>query len=142
KKQEFSKKALKELDVLIGAIHDIVDMTVDVFIYKDIQRARMVEPLEEVIDGLNVALRQNHIRRLRNGKCTIELGILLEDIITDLERVSDHCSNVAVCIIQVNDDTFETHEYIDDNIKQTQWFADEVLKWKELYSIPVKKEGK
>ena len=142
KKQEFSKKALKELDVLIGAIHDIVDMTVDVFIYKDIQRARMVEPLEEVIDGLNVALRQNHIRRLRNGRCTIELGILLEDIITDLERVSDHCSNVAVCIIQVNDDTFETHEYIDDNIKQTQWFADEVLKWKELYNIPVKKEGK
>ena len=96
----------------------------------------------EVIDGLNVALRQNHIRRLRNGKCTIELGILLEDIITDLERVSDHCSNVAVCMIQVNDDIFDTHEYLDDNVKQTKWFADEVAKWKELYRIPVKKEEK
>lgn len=142
KKQEFSKKAMKELDVLISAIHDIVELTVDVFSQKDIQKARMVEPLEEVIDGLNVALRQNHIRRLRNGKCTIELGILLEDIITDLERVSDHCSNVAVCMIQVNDDIFDTHEYLDDNMKQTKWFADEVAKWKELYRIPVKKEEK
>lgn len=141
RKQEFSKKAMKELDILVSAVHDIVDMTVTIFTEKDIIAARKVEPLEEVIDGLNVALRQNHIRRLRNGKCTIELGICLEDIITDLERVSDHCSNIAVCMIQVSEDVFDTHEYIDENVKQTKWFAEEVLKWKEIYSITVKKEG-
>lgn len=141
KGQEFSKKAMKELDILVSAVHDIVDMTVNVFVNRDIKGARGVEPLEEVIDGLNVSLRQNHIRRLRNGKCTIELGICLEDIITDLERVSDHCSNVAVCMIQVNENVFDTHEYIDDNVRRMKWFEDEVLKWKEIYSIPVKKEG-
>lgn len=140
KKQEFSKKAMKELEVLIRAVGTIVEMTVEVFVTKDTEGARKVEPLEEVIDGLNVALRQNHIRRLRNGKCTIELGILLEDLITDFERVSDHCSNIAVCMIQVREDGFETHEYIDANMKQTQWFAEEVSKWKETYHIPVKKE--
>lgn len=140
KKQEFSKKAMKELEVLISAVATIVEMTVEVFVTKDTEGARKVEPLEEVIDGLNVALRQNHIRRLRNGKCTIELGILLEDLITDFERVSDHCSNIAVCMIQVREDGFETHEYIDANMKQTQWFAEEVSKWKETYHIPVKKE--
>lgn len=140
RKQEFSKKAMKELDILVNAVHDIVNRTVLVFMDKDVAGARLIEPLEEVIDGLNVALRQNHIRRLRSGKCTIELGICLEDIITDLERVSDHCSNIAVCMIQVSENVFDTHEYIDDNIKQTKWFADEVLRWKEIYSIPVKKE--
>lgn len=138
KKQEFSDKAMSELDVLLKAVQQIVDMTVDVFVKKDIERAREIEPLEEVIDGLNVSLRQNHIRRLRKGKCTIELGILLEDIITDLERVSDHCSNIAVCVIQVSENGFDTHKYIDVGLKQTRWFADEVSKWQEIYNIPVK----
>ncbi len=142
RKQQFSKKAKKELGILVSAVKNIVAMTVRVFEDKDLEGARMIEPLEEVIDGLNVALRQNHIRRLRNGKCTIELGILLEDIITDLERVSDHCSNIAVCLIQVSADGFDTHEYVDTNVKQTKWFADEVLKWQEIYTIPVKKDGK
>lgn len=141
KNQTFSVQAMEELGVLIGAVHDIVAMTVEIFIQKDVAGARQVEPLEEVIDGLNVALRQNHIRRLRNGECTIELGILLEDVITDLERVSDHCSNIAVCMIQVSEDVFDTHEYIDMNVKQTKWFADEVTKWQKIYNIPVKKEG-
>ena len=95
----------------------------------------------EVIDGLNVNLRQNHIKRLREGRCTIELGICFEDLITDLERVSDHCSNIAVCLIQVNEDVFDTHEYLDENVKQTQWFADEVRRLREIYYIPVMKEG-
>ena len=66
---------------------------------------------------------------------------MLEDIITDLERVSDHCSNIAICMIQVSEDVFGTHEYIETNVKHTQWFADEVKKWQKTYSIPVKKEG-
>lgn len=141
RKQEFSEEAMKELRVLIRAVHEIVDMTVEDFIRKDIAGAICVEPLEEVIDGLNVSLRQNHIRRLRSGACTIELGISLEDIITDLERVSDHCSNIAVCMIQVNEDVFDTHEYIDVNMKQSAWFTEEVKRWQKVYYIPVRKEG-
>lgn len=141
RKQEFSDKALAELMVLSKAVLDIVNMTVTVFGERDIMKARFVEPLEEVIDGLNVNLRQNHIKRLREGRCTIELGICFEDLITDLERVSDHCSNIAVCLIQVNEDVFDTHEYLDENVKQTQWFADEVRRLREIYYIPVMKEG-
>ena len=141
RKQEFSDKALAELMVLSEAVLDIVNMTVTVFGERDIMKARFVEPLEEVIDGLNVNLRQNHIKRLREGRCTIELGICFEDLITDLERVSDHCSNIAVCLIQVNEDVFDTHEYLDENVKQTQWFADEVRRLREIYYIPVMKEG-
>ena len=140
RKQEFSENARKELAILIRAVHDIVEMTVDVFVRRDVAGAREVEPLEEVIDGLNVSLRQNHIRRLRNGKCTIELGISLEDLITDLERVSDHCSNIAVCLIQVSEDVYDTHEYIDDNVKQTPWFAGKVAGLKKIYQIPEAKE--
>lgn len=140
--QAFSKKAFRELSVLVRAVHDIVDMATNVFIAKDIEGAKRVEPLEEVIDGLNVNLRQNHIKRLRNGKCTIELGIILEDIITNLERVSDHCSNIAVCLIQVSSDGFDTHEYIDVNLRQAEWFIKEVETMRERYKLPVKKEGK
>lgn len=137
-KQEFSQKAKKELLVLINAVHDIVELSCDSFIGNDLIGAKNVEPLEEVIDRLNVKLRQRHIDRLRAGKCTIELGIALEDIITNLERVSDHCSNIAVCMIQVNSGGFDTHEYVDVDIKQTKWFHDEVKKYSEMYSLKEK----
>lgn len=141
KKQSFSDEALEEMKVLVAAVHEIVNMTVNLFVEKDISSAKRVEPLEEVIDGLNVTLRQNHISRLREGKCTIELGISQEDIITDLERVSDHCSNIAVCLIQVSEDLFGTHKYKDTNIKHTKWFDEEVTGWQAKYRIPVRKEG-
>ncbi len=138
--QEFSNKAKKELLVLVSGVHDIVSRAVDAFIEDDLDKARGVEPLEEVIDGLNVKLRQRHIDRLRAGKCTIELGIALEDIITNLERVSDHCSNIAVCMIQVSSGNFDTHEYLDLNVKQTKWFYDEVKKYSEIYSLGEKND--
>ena len=69
----------------------------------DLNLARQVEPLEEVIDGLSLDVKQRHVRRLRKGKCTIELGFILSDVITNFERVSDHCSNIAVCLVQVNE---------------------------------------
>ena len=118
-----------------------MELTVSAFITKDVEKAKHVEPLEEVIDGLNVILRQHHINRLRKGKCTIELGIILEDLITDLERVADHCSNIAVCLIEVSEDEFETHDYVDERIRQTSWFADEVSKLRRQYALPLKKEG-
>ena len=133
--QDFSKEAKDELTVLIKAVHDIVEISCDAFISNNLSDARHVEPLEEVIDGLNVKLRQRHIKRLRAGKCTIELGISLEDIITNLERVSDHCSNIAVCMIQVSGGGFDTHEYVDDQVKQSRWFYDEVKKNSAKYSL-------
>lgn len=142
KNQTFSDEAIKEMSILSAAIERIVGMTADIFINRDIENARLVEPLEEVIDGLNVSLRQNHIGRLREGRCTIELGISEEDIITDLERVSDHCSNIAVCMIQVNDDEYGTHQYIDVNVKHSEWFSDEVKRLQEIYKIPIVKDGK
>lgn len=141
-KQEFSNKAKKELLVLVRAVRDIVGQTINCFVNEDLLSAPNIEPLEEVIDALNVKLRQRHIDRLRAGKCTIELGIALEDIITNLERVSDHCSNIAVCMIEVSNGSFETHEYVDINVKQTQWFYDEVKRYSEIYSLKEKSEDK
>lgn len=139
-KQEFSNKAKKELLVLKEAVCDIVNLTINAFMKEDLNIAKSVEPLEEVIDGLNVRLRQRHIDRLKAGKCTIELGIALEDIITNLERVSDHCSNIAVCMIQVSSGNYETHEYVDTSVKQTQWFYDEVKRYSKLYSLKEKND--
>ena len=78
----------------------------------DMELASNVEPLEEVIDDLNVKVRNQHVKRLRKGKCTIERGLALSDILTDYERVADHCSNIAVCLIQAEEDGYETHEYL------------------------------
>ena len=134
-KQKFSPKAKKELLVLVKAVHDIVQLSCDSFISNNLNGAKHVEPLEEVIDGLNVKLRQRHIDRLRAGKCTIELGIALEDIITNLERVSDHCSNIGVCMVQISRGGFDTHEYLDADVKKSQWFYDEVKKYSEMYTL-------
>ena len=86
-------------------------MTVDSFCTDDDKNAIHVEPLEEVIDTLSKKIKENHIRRLKKGKCTIEMGFILEDILTGLERVSDHCSNVAVEMITIYDNEYNTHEY-------------------------------
>ena len=112
KKISFSEAATEELAVYIRAIKDILNMTVEAFEYDDIKIAKKVEPLEEVIDNLNLSIKNRHIQRLRAGECTIELGFVLNDILTNFERVSDHCSNVAVSIIQTGDYDVEAHEYI------------------------------
>ena len=111
KEEHFSDKAKGELEVYEGAIRDIVSMTFSVFEKQDVAMATKVEPLEEVIDTLNDEVKKKHVKRLRKGKCTIELGFVLSDITTNFERIADHCSNIAVCIIQTNEDGFDTHEY-------------------------------
>ena len=112
KKITFSTAARDELAVYTRAIKDILNMTVEAFEYDDIGVAKKVEPLEEVIDDLNFMIKNRHIQRLRAGECTIELGFVLHDILTNYERVADHCSNVAVSIIQTGDYDVEAHEYI------------------------------
>ncbi len=112
KKISFSRAATEELAVYTRAIKDILNMTVEAFEYDDISMAKKVEPLEEVIDDINLMIKNRHVQRLRAGECTIELGFVLNDILTNYERVSDHCSNVAVTIIQTEDYDVEAHQYI------------------------------
>lgn len=107
----FTPNAKRELEILCRAVKDICNMTVDSFCSGDDVAATHIEPLEEVIDTLAKKIKENHIRRLQKGKCSIEMGFILEDILTDLERVSDHCSNVAVEMITITDNDYNTHEY-------------------------------
>ncbi len=111
KNLSFTKKAKKEIETLSRAINDICNLTIESFRDDNLEMALHVEPLEEVIDTLAKKIKENHIKRLKKGKCTIEMGFILEDILTDLERVSDHCSNIAVEMITIYDNDFSTHEY-------------------------------
>ncbi len=112
KNLRFSDEAGAELATFRRAINDILGVTTQCFIEEDLQLAEQVEPMEEVIDGLNLDIRQRHVKRLREGKCTIELGFVLADLCTNLERVSDHCSNVAVCLLQEDSDKQDAHAYV------------------------------
>ena len=137
KKVSFSSKALQELEVLRRAVRDILRMTMGSFQEGNLELARQVEPLEEVIDALNLEIRQRHFKRLRKGKCTIELGFILSDIITDLERVSDHCSNIAVCLLEISEDEFDTHAYLENVRREDNMdFRGKVMAFGERYPLP------
>ena len=132
-----SEESRRELAIYGRAVSDILDLTVSVFAADDTQRARGVEPLEEVIDKLSIEMRQRHIERLRRGACSLEAGLILEDILTGYERVSDHCSNVAVCLIEVHADEYETHEYLNLTTKgDDPWFREEYNRLKNVYLLP------
>ena len=111
KKLSFSATAKQELSVMITAVHEVMDNALMAFVHNDIQVAVRVEPLEEVIDDLQAALRSNHVERLRVGECTIELGFILSDLLTNLERVADHCSNIAGCVIEIANNSLGMHSY-------------------------------
>lgn len=132
-----SPDSRKELAVYGQAVADILDLTVSVFAADDTERAKGVEPLEEVIDDLSNEMRSRHIERLRRGTCSLEAGLILEDILTGYERVSDHCSNVAVCMIEIHADEYETHEYLNLTTKgSSPWFQKEYAKRKQEYLLP------
>lgn len=135
KEQHFSKKAKEELAVFTQAVKDIVDVSFEVFEKEDITKASLVEPLEEVIDYLQAEVKQRHVKRLQKGKCTIEMGFVLSDVITSYERVSDHCSNIAVCLMQVTEDGYDTHEYLKD-FKHNELFIKQYDEYKEKYALP------
>ena len=127
---KFSEKALEELRVMEHAVEDIVDIAYKVYENQDVQLAREIEPLEEVIDELSKELKYRHIQRLRAGECTIEMGFILSDVTTSLERVADHCSNIGVCVTQVHEDSFDTHQHL----KQIKHSPDETF-YRELELI-------
>ena len=132
-----SQDSRNELAVYSRAVGDILDLTVSVFAADDTERAKGVEPLEEVIDSLSIEMRQRHIERLRRGACSLEAGLILEDILTGYERVSDHCSNVAVCLIEVHADEYETHEDLNLTTKGSNpWFQQEYTRRKQQYLLP------
>ena len=140
KELRFSDKAIEELTVFRNAVDDIMSTTVEVFTEHDLEKAKKVEPLEEAIDYINGEIKKRHIKRLRKGKCTIELGFILSDITTSFERISDHCSNIAVCILQIHGNVFDTHEYLDVvKAKDNVAFAQEVKQYQLLYALPGKK---
>ena len=112
KKIVFSGEARAELDVAKKALEEILDNTCKAFTGEDIKLAEKIEPLEQVIDGLKLKMRSNHIERLQNNNCTIETGFVFSDLITNMERAADHCSNIGVCLISVSHDSFDTHSYL------------------------------
>lgn len=137
KKESFSEKAKEELRVYGSAVQDIVTMAYRVFDTEDVSEATKVEPLEEVIDALNDEIKKKHVKRLRKGKCTIASGFSLSDLIADYERIADHCSNIAVCLIQVKEDGFETHEYL-GQMKQGEnaEYKKRYKHYREVYKLP------
>lgn len=137
KELDFSRKAREELGIYTGAIKDIINTSVLVFQEEDLKLAAMIEPMEEVIDYLSVEVRKRHMKRLRKGKCTIEMGFILSDIVTNYERVSDHCSNIALSLLQLNEENFEAHEYQEAiSSKDNVAFTTEVKHLKERYQLP------
>ena len=113
KNARFSDKAVQELHIMEKAVSDIVEKAYSVFANQDMRAAEEIEPLEEVIDELSRELKRRHVNRLRAGECTIEMGFVLSDITTSLERIADHCSNIGVCVTQVHEDLYDTHSHLD-----------------------------
>ncbi len=109
---EFSPQAQKDIKVISAAVRDIVNLTIDALENEDLSLAKKVEPLEQVIDRLKRKIKAGHIERLKEGNCTVELGFVLSDLLTNYERVADHCSNIAVCLLEIANGSFDTHEYL------------------------------
>ena len=135
KEIEFSAAAKAELDVLVEATKEILELTERAFVENDITLACSVEPLEEVIDGLKTILRNNHIARLKEGVCTVETGFIWSDLLTNFERVSDHCSNIAVGIIDVSEHTMNAHEVLRAMRSGSESYAERYRAYSKKYSV-------
>ncbi len=112
--EKFSEDAMKEVDNMINAINEIVEFATDCLVDNDLASGAQVEPLEEVIDYMSDAMMDSHVERLVKGKCSVSQGFLLSDFVNNCERVSDHCSNIAVAVIEASNDEFYTHQYLHD----------------------------
>lgn len=135
KKITLSGDAEKELDTLCNAVNEILDLAVKAYEDSDIETAKLVEPLEQVIDGLKDKIRLNHIKRLQQGKCTIEAGFVLSDILTDLERAADHCSNISGCVIDMAQGNMNLHESLHIMRNESPDFKKEFAKYSQKYAI-------
>jgi len=133
---DFSGDAARELDLLEAAVKEILHLAVSSFISGDLDAAARVEPLEEVIDGLCDEMKLHHVQRLKRGECTLSHGFVFNDLITNYERVADHCSNIAVALIELKSDSFDTHEYL-NSVKKLRdaSFTEHYEEYREKYTI-------
>ena len=138
KEMSLSAQASKELAVLTGAVSEILDLSLDAFLHNDLRPASLVEPLEQVIDELKEQLRTAHILRLQQEKCSIEAGFIWSDLLTDLERVSDHCSNIAGCVMDMHDGNLNLHESLRAMKEDREKFSDRYLVYRKKYQIQTK----
>ena len=131
----FSESGDIEINILVDALKDIMDKTFRCFTKDDVQLAFKVEPLEETMDRLIEEVRSRHIQRLQAGQCTIQLGFVLSDLLTNFERVSDHCSNIAVSVLEEHDATLDRHAYMED-LKTDDEFNSRLSKALTKYQLP------
>jgi len=136
KEIKFSPQAEHELGVLSNAVSEIIGIAVKAFTENDLQLATRVEPLEELIDNLCDEMKLHHIDRLKNGDCTLTHGFVFNDLLTNFERVSDHCSNIAVAMIELESDSFDTHEYISSlTAVHTKSFDEYFAEYSEKFNL-------
>lgn len=137
KNLSFSQNAQAEVAVFMDAVKEVVTLAIDAFENDDPITAAEVEPLEDVIDAIHAEVKSRHIRRLKEGTCTIELGFILSDLGTNLERVADHCSNLAVCVIETEKGNFDMHHYLDDlKLYGHDNFDEKMHKYEAKYALP------
>ena len=132
----FSEEARRELGVLSEAVREILQLTTDCYITTDHEMAHRVEPLEQVIDDLTKTIKLHHIARLQAGRCSIELGFILTDLLTDYERISDHCSNIAVAVIELQHDALDSHRYLNEMKRDSDAFRMMLEEFSEKYKLP------
>lgn len=131
----FSAAALQEYATMAGAVREVTALAYDSFVSGDVQAARQVEPLEQVIDDLKEEMRTRHIRRMQQGSCGIEAGFIWSDLLTNLERVSDHCSNIACCMIEGDDHNLHRHEVLQSIRGSGEIFDREYSSYRQKYAL-------
>ncbi len=138
----FSEAAVAELEVFSAAVKEVVRMTMEAMKTEDISMARNVEPLEEVIDDIGDEMKKRHVDRLREGRCTIELGFILADLTTSYKRIADHCSNIAVCLIQADNNEYGRHAYLDSlKAEDDRYFREKFREYKSKYALSERVKG-
>jgi phosphate:Na+ symporter len=135
KSLRFSGDAMEELEQIFHAVEEVTDLAVTAFVGCDMAAANRIDPLEQVVDDLKAALRDRHIQRLQRGECSTTLGFVFTDILTDLERISDHCSNVAMSVLQMRQSSFESHSYEAELKRSDAMFAELYGEYREKYRL-------
>ena len=141
KKIEFSEKATSELAIMRNAVREVLDLTINAFATGDRRSAEKDEPLEDLIDDIRVELKTRHINRLKEGKCTVELGFIFSDFIGSLEKISDCCLNIAVSIIQLSDENYDTHQYLSEEKHSNEKYRERYNEYCKKYALPFSKSG-
>ena len=141
KELHFSESAIKELNIMYGAVSEITSITMEAFVDNDLEKATQVEPLEQVVDYLKDQIKLQHVIRVQKSQCTIEHGFVLSDILTNLERVSDHCSNIAGCLIEISrHDSLDLHNYLHE-VKAGGKFDENYKQYLAKYSLPTSNDN-